>query len=518
MPQPVSRRRAGTFGIAVLRQRQGSLDSLACVMLPSTLRVFIASPADAADERKIAHDCVTAVSAQLDPARGIRLELVGWEIVRGTAQRPQEAINELIDSCDFMICVLKRSWGSDPGGAPGFTSGTEEELFTALLGLGRRTHRMRDVWLAFIDVDDADPRIHDLKRQIHEKHALLYETISSPVDFWSKLQERLRGWAKGEQKVARSIDLVPQSGRDILGADRLRRKGEQLVDLGQVEQGEKALQQAADLGGPPESIAYARFLARQGRIEQAHAIIRESLDQLFRHSPDLESPSVAETYAYQANLLRREKKYFEAKQRLAQALDLLNKDDEYTRRIRSRILDDLGLAHHGAREYADALTRFEESRAIRLRSGEPRLIAQSSINLARTNLALGRMDRAESESESAVEILRALTPGPLHANALLLRAQVLQRADNFELAAESATMSLALNEQLGNTRGMAIAHNVLAQIQDALGDRNEARRHARACVDINTKMGSRAPIGVLSILEVEPQTETVDLAEAHDGE
>ena len=61
----------------------------------------------------------------------------GWERVRGTARRPQEAINELIGESHFLIGLFKASWGSEPGSPRGYASGTEEELFTGLLELGR---------------------------------------------------------------------------------------------------------------------------------------------------------------------------------------------------------------------------------------------------------------------------------------------------------------------------------------------------------------------------------------------
>ena len=78
-------------------------------------------------------------------------EVVGWERVRGTARRPQEAINELIGESHFLIALFKGSWGSEPGSPWGYTSGTEEELFTGLLELGRAEQPMRDVWVVFLD-------------------------------------------------------------------------------------------------------------------------------------------------------------------------------------------------------------------------------------------------------------------------------------------------------------------------------------------------------------------------------
>lgn len=88
-----------------------------------------------------------------------KFEVVGWESVRGTARRPQEAINELIHECHYLVALFKKSWGSEPGSPWGYTSGTEEELFTGLLDLGQDDRPMRDVWVAFISDPDPAPQI-----------------------------------------------------------------------------------------------------------------------------------------------------------------------------------------------------------------------------------------------------------------------------------------------------------------------------------------------------------------------
>jgi tetratricopeptide (TPR) repeat protein len=474
--------------------------NLTAVNSPSKLRVFVASPGDASDERAEALNCVERVNSELAKDGESEFELVGWEIVRGTAQRPQEAINELIDSCDYLICVFRRSWGSDPGGTLGFTSGTEEELFTALLGLGREAHPMRDVWLAFVDADGVSTEVTDLKIQIQTRHALMYETVADVGDFREKLEQRLTGWATATRKEPRDIDLLPRSGRDLLGADRLRRKGESLVKLGQFEFGVAKLQEAVAIGGPPERIAYARVLERQGDIAAAREQVDQAIDQLTRASANLNTPSVAEAFACQASLLRREQRDFEAKQRLTQALALLQQDDEYTNRVRCRILDDLGLAHQKLKELDDAKQRFLEALEIRDRTGDPHSIAQSEVNLARNAVARGDLSAGEEYSRAALKRVRSLPSSALLANAYLLRAQVLLRLGDSTSAIEHAQWSAVLNTQLGNNYGAAMAQNVLAQAQAKAGNRDEAEVHAKISIEINAQMGVKAPPSVLRVL------------------
>jgi Domain of unknown function (DUF4062) len=91
------------------------------------LRVFVATPGDLADDRTVVQTTIDEHNGrQADDAT--RFEKVGWESVRGTAQRPQEAINDLVGECHFMIVMFRKSWGSAPGSPWGYTSGTEEEF------------------------------------------------------------------------------------------------------------------------------------------------------------------------------------------------------------------------------------------------------------------------------------------------------------------------------------------------------------------------------------------------------
>ncbi|MGF0115461.1 tetratricopeptide repeat protein [Promicromonospora sp. Marseille-Q5078] len=452
------------------------------------------------DERVTARNCVDLVNAELTAETDPQFELVGWDIVRGTAQRPQEAINELIDGSDFLICIFKKNWGSNPGGPVGFTSGTEEELFTALLGLGRDAHPMRDVWLAFIDADDPSSEVEELKRQVQVKNALFYESVSDLRDFRTKLIERLRGWAARTRKEPRSIDLVPRSGRDILGADRLRRRGEMLFEYGHAELGAEAMQEAVRKGGPPEKIAYGRILARQGRIKDARELAQSAVIELTTSAVDLNTPSIAEAYAFEAYLLHREKKYFEAKQRRAQALELLYRDDDYTRRVRCRILDDLGLSHQKLNELDEANERFLEALEIRTSVGDRQGVAQSHVNLARNDVARGEMQSAAEHARTALEQIRPLPPSALHANVYLLQAQMSIREDDAQSSIGWARKSAALNAQFGNDYGSAMAENLLSQALARGGFDEESKAHARKSLAMNEEMGVADPPEVLTVL------------------
>lgn len=224
-------------------------------------RIFLASPGDLGDERDVIRVCVDEHNARGMGESHVTYEVIGWERVRGTARRPQEAINELIGESHFLIALFKASWGSKPGNPWGYTSGTEEELFSGLLELGLAGQPMRDVRVAFLDHPAPADQIVQLREEMSRRRSIMYESIADIRELKEKLTERLEAWeaAAGSTKVPRHVDLFPSSGKDVLGAASCRLRGEQLVYLGQAEAGRAALKKAAGLGGPVEQLAYARF-------------------------------------------------------------------------------------------------------------------------------------------------------------------------------------------------------------------------------------------------------------------
>jgi tetratricopeptide (TPR) repeat protein len=454
------------------------------------LRLFVATPGDLSIERKVVSTVIDEHNAR--QATDItKFEMVGWESVRGTARRPQEAINDLIGECHYLVALYKKSWGSEPGSPWGYTSGTEEELFTALLQLGQGDRPMRDVWVAFIQNASPAPEITRLREQMSNRHALMYETIADTPDLKSKLTDRLAGWtAIAGPKVARHVNLIPSSGKDILLAATLRRDGEQLVELGVPDYGAEKLKEAAVLGGPPEQLAYARFLARCGQLDAAQASIQSAIDYFATQSGMLRSPLAAEAFAAQAGLLRRQGSDRDAIGRLRHALTLLEEGDPYATAVRCRILDELGLAHQQLGELYSAQQNFELALEERTKQGDIVAVCQSRVNLARFDVAKDDLDSARDHANQALAGLSEIPPSALHANAEVLRAQVLLRQGSALEALENTARAIAINRQIGSRRGEAIALLVSAQCLRASGDVPQAIGHAEQALALNESMGN----------------------------
>jgi tetratricopeptide (TPR) repeat protein len=455
------------------------------------LRIFLASPGDLAVERDVVRVCVDEHNSRRGGATGVSYEVVGWENVRGTARRPQEAINELIGESHFLLAIFKQSWGSEPGSPWGYTSGTEEELFTALLELGRAEKPMRDVWIAFVGHPSPAEQIVKLREQLGRHHAMMYEAIRDVRELKAKLTDRLKAWEEmAGTKIHRNVDLLPSSGKDVLRAANLRLRGEKLVELGQPAAGREALREAAVLGGPVEELAYARFLSRAGEFDEAKAATQRAIDQVISGHSELYSALAAEAFATQAGVLRRQGLDNDAIGRLEHALTLLQPADAYALKVRCRILDELGLAYQKTGDLGSARTRFEAASEARRGSGNVSDESQSLVNLARLEVAAGNLDAAAGYAEKVLAALRGTPPTALHANAEVLAAQVRLRQRLPDEGVPHAERALSLNRQIASRRGEAMSLLLLAQCFHAAGRPREAEVHAYACLDVNRSMGN----------------------------
>jgi tetratricopeptide (TPR) repeat protein len=452
------------------------------------LRIFLASPGDLEEERAVVRACIDEHMSHGDEESNVTYEVVEWDRVRGTARRAQDAIDELIAESHFMIVLFKRAWGSEPGSPWGYTSGTEEELFTGLLELGQPEQPMRDIWVGFIDDANPNDRIVELRQQIIDRHSVMFETIADLQDLRVKLGGRLKSWeALASHKIPRQVDLLPSSGKEVLRAANERIRGEKLVDLGQAEAGRAALEQGAALGGPTEALAYARFLRRHGDLDSAYAATQTAIDYFIEGGP-LYSALAADAFSAQARVLSAQGRHNDAIGRLEHALTLLIADDSYAQAIRCRILDDLGLARTRVGDHSGARRNFEASLQLRRASGSNIAVCQSLINLARLEVADGELETAAGYADEVTATLGGTPPSGLRANAEALVAQVRLRQGRPEEAISYAERALAVNRQIANRRGEAISLLVLAQCCREAGRRDEAEVHARMCLEVNQSM------------------------------
>ncbi len=163
------------------------------------VKVFLASPGDLAEERKVAKAIIDEFNSQLADALGYQVELVGWEDTLPGVGRPQAIINRDLDGCDLFVGMLWKRWGTPPATEP-YTSGFEEEFKRSM---ERNSKEGRpEINLLLKDLDDAslaDPGDHlkkviAFKDQVFAEKKLLAKTFSDVRDFEGTFRKCIQGY------------------------------------------------------------------------------------------------------------------------------------------------------------------------------------------------------------------------------------------------------------------------------------------------------------------------------------
>jgi hypothetical protein len=176
------------------------------------VKIFLASPGDLAEERKIAKVIVDDFNSQLADALGYHVELVGWEDTLLGVGRPQAIINRDLDGCDLFVGMIWKRWGTPPGTEP-YTSGFEEE-FTRSMTRNEKEGRP-EINLLLKDLDAAslaDPGDHlkkvlSFKNRVFAEKKLLAGTFADVREFEVKFRKCIQGYVialAGRDKASES--------------------------------------------------------------------------------------------------------------------------------------------------------------------------------------------------------------------------------------------------------------------------------------------------------------------------
>jgi hypothetical protein len=163
------------------------------------IKVFLASPGDLAEERKIAKAIIDDFNSQLADALGYQVELVGWEDTLPGIGRPQAIINRDLDGCDLFVGMLWKRWGTPPGTEP-YTSGFEEEFKRSMTRNAKEGRPEINLLLKDLDAASlADPGDHlkkviAFKDEVFAERKLLAGTFADVRDFEGKFRKCIQGY------------------------------------------------------------------------------------------------------------------------------------------------------------------------------------------------------------------------------------------------------------------------------------------------------------------------------------
>lgn len=179
----------------------------------TVLQIFLASPSDIIDERKIVEDVIDEINVTWSDSHEVRLELLKWE----THTRPsfgedaQDVINQQIgDEYDIFLGIMWGRFGSQTNRAE---SGTEEEFERAYARLSKSPESVQIMFYfkdAGIPPSKSDPaqlsKVKAFKDRISTELGGLYHEFETPDQFETKvrihLSKLVQDWLKSPATTA----------------------------------------------------------------------------------------------------------------------------------------------------------------------------------------------------------------------------------------------------------------------------------------------------------------------------
>jgi hypothetical protein len=195
------------------------------------LTVFLASPSDLVEERKVARKVVDKINRIVSQSIACHIDLRGWEDTLPNSGRPQSHINKDVESCDLFIGMLWGRWGSSTGQ---YSSGFEEEF--ELAKQMYRNNQSPHIWLFFKEEEhdqlqcskkeqkkvlDERRRISEFRKNLIDSKEFYFKTFNNINDWEDKLFEWLLKYVlalsqptlQNEQSESSSQLLLPSENQ-----------------------------------------------------------------------------------------------------------------------------------------------------------------------------------------------------------------------------------------------------------------------------------------------------------------
>jgi len=257
------------------------------------LKIFIGSPGDLQEERKIARDVVQRVNKTIGRHLRVHVELRGWEdTLPGYTSRPQEKINEDLRECDIFLGLMWKRWGTPPRDDGEYTSGFEEEYHVALEQ--READRMREIFLYFKEMPDAlreDPgpqasKVLEFRHSVEQGRKVLFHTFEDAEEWEEVLRDHL------DEHLAKNFVPVPEESEQ----GQRTRQTENERETGLIEAG-ASLEQILGMLQDPEAEASYLQIARASlyttsllynRIHTDHLLDTGEIQDLYAHKEQIE--------------------------------------------------------------------------------------------------------------------------------------------------------------------------------------------------------------------------------------
>jgi hypothetical protein len=239
-------------------------------------QVFVSSPSDVEDERKLIESAVSEWNQLNGADHGVLFEVVSGytSVAPAFADRPQSVINDQIgEEYDIYLGLMWMSFGSDTGSAP---SGTVEEFRIAL----NRFEREQNLYIGFFFKVSPPPdlraldgselsRVQDFKKSVGAAGGF-YAEFSEDDELRQAVNRVLRNFLK--KKPDPRVEVAPQASN---GHHQVQLPAEsQSEDLGWLDVQEELTEVAGRLT--------AHFAWITSQTQNTNGIVRQASDELER--------------------------------------------------------------------------------------------------------------------------------------------------------------------------------------------------------------------------------------------
>ncbi len=480
------------------------------------LRVFIASPGDLGEERRLFRDIVDEVNRSKANGMGTQLEPLGWEDTLPGYGRPQELINEDVKKCDLMIMLLWKRWGTPTGE---YSSGFEEEYELAKRLL--EEEGKPEIMLYFRKIPDnmlADPgeqlqQVLKFKEKIESERKFLYKSYEDENRWESIFREHLSKWLdrlliedyrneesiEDQRKLNESEDEFRRLKNEIeterqnsqtaikdlaltLGIEALEK-----ADSGQITRAEEYFAKSiANYPNPSIINSYGLFLQRIGMLENAEERFLQ-VAEIGKETGDDSLVAIAygnlgNVYMTRGDLDRAEEMYEKS---LAINKELGRKEGMASQ------YGNLGNVYQIRGDLDKAEAMYGKSLAINEELGRKEGVASQYGNLGNVYQIRGDLDKAEAMYGKSLAINKELGRRAGMASDYGNLGIVCQIRGDLDKAEAMYRKSLAINKELGRREGMANQYGNLGNLYESHGDISRAEAMYRKSLAIIKELGRK---------------------------
>lgn len=498
--------------------------------MKKTIKVFIASPGDLAEERRCFRNTIEKLNSGFGDGANVEFKALGWEdTLATTGRRNQGVINTDIDGCDVFILVMHRRWGQPAPDAKPYSSYTEEEFHRAL-NLWQ-TKGQPEIFIFFKRVDaaseaDAGPQLKkviDFRKQLEETKKILYRYFDNDSTFTKEIENHLRAYVKEELPKSQDqneIVLLPSSALEKIKeakaeleiktaeAKQARDTAEQallkisILELRMAEDAAKlsmegkiefSRQKFAELLVSTNStsvlaLAY-EFFMRTGDLKSAEEAVRKCLS-ICNGNENSEAAAIAYGNLGDIHLTRGDLNL--AEESLVKSLsihELINNNQGKAKQYGS-----LGTLHHIRKHWDRAEVMYQKALTIEKEAGNNQGIANQYGNLGNLYHSLGDIEKAEEMHLKSLQLeIKMGRKSGIAADYGNLGVIYHTKGD-LKRAEQMYKESLKINESIDRKEGIASSLTNLASLYFEMEDSDKSLEMLLKSLAIEESLGRKPEI------------------------